>query len=110
MKERQELIQYLRERVNIGFDNFTYKVVNEKELDYCDEMALMYNMEKYLQYIEHNEEIFNNKELEILTKYERNFVDEYLDIYWNSDLGNSYTDIKYVLKEMIREYNLGGIE
>ena len=39
---------------------------------------------------------------------DNNFVDDFLEIYWNSDYGNSYYDIKKVLDELIREYKVRG--
>lgn len=112
--ERKEMLKLIEERVKNAFDNFTYFVVNQQELDYCEEMALMYDFKKYIQYIADNEEEITNKDLEIILKNTdngRTFIDEFLDIFYNSDLGNSYYDIKAIIKEIVDMYsNVGGNE
>lgn len=110
--ERSKLIERIRKFVDIYYEKFKDNVVNNNMEDYCDEMALMYNFRKYLQYITDNEDEISNKDLEILIENEddidNNFVDNFLEIYWNSDYGNSYYDIKKVLDELIREYKVRG--
>ena len=101
---RKKMIEKIRGEVNNAFDNFTYFVVNEKELDYCDEMSLMYSFKKYLQYIEEKTDEITNEDLQVIVDNINNFRDDFLEIYWNSDLGNSYCDIKSILAELVLEY------
>lgn len=69
-------------------------------------MALMYNFRNYCQYIQDKdtELSLTDEELKILVDNIDRFIDDFLDIFWNSDLGNSYYDIKNVLDELLEEY------
>lgn len=107
--DRVELIRKIRSEVQNAFKDYKEKVINLEDEDYCDEMALMYSFRKYLQYIEHNKEelSFADDELKVFVSHIERFIDDFLDIYWNSDLGNSYYDIKKVLDELLEEYKEG---
>ncbi len=102
--ERKELISKIYEVVNKQFNEYKEKVVVEDMEDYCEEMALMYDFKKYLQYIETEEKDFTNAELQQITDNDLDiFINTFMEIFWNSDLGNSYTDIKSIMKESIKE-------
>ena len=102
--ERKELISKIYKVVNKQFNEYKEKVIVEDMEDYCEEMALMYNFKKYLQYIETEEKDFTNAELQqIIDNGLDIFINTFMEIFWNSDLGNSYTDIKSIMKESIRE-------
>ncbi len=102
--ERKELISKIYEVVNKQFNEYKEKVVVDDMEDYCEEMALMYNLRKYLQYIEIEDRDFSNEELEYIIKQGLNlFIDTFMEIFWNSDLGNNYADIKAIMKESIEE-------
>ena len=66
----------------------------------------MYNFRNYCQYIQDKdtELSLTDEELKILVDNIDRFIDDFLDIFWNSDLGNSYYDIKNVLDELLEEY------
>ena len=101
---RKELINNIYAVVNKQFNEYKEKVVVEDMEDYCEEMALMYDFKKYLQYIETEEKDFTNAELQQITDNDLDiFINTFMEIFWNSDLGNSYTDIKSIMKESIRE-------
>lgn len=106
--ERTELIENIRNKIQNAFEDYKERVINGEE-DYCDEMALMYSFRKYLQYIqtETNELSLTDDELKVFVDNIERFIDDFLDIYWNSDLGNSYYDIKKVLDELLEEYKEG---
>lgn len=102
--ERKELISKIYEVVNKQFNEYKEKVVVEDMEDYCEEMALMYDFKKYLQYIETKEKEFSNTELQQIIDNDLDvFINTFMEIFWNSDLGNSYTDIKSIMKESIKE-------
>lgn len=102
--ERKELISKIYKVVNKQFNEYKEKVVVEDMEDYCEEMALMYDFKKYLQYIETEEKDFTNAELQQITDNDLDiFINTFMEIFWNSDLGNSYTDIKSIMKESIKE-------
>lgn len=102
--ERKELISKIYKVVNKQFNEYKEKVIVEDMEDYCEEMALMYNFKKYLQYIETEEKDFTNAELQQITDNDLDiFINTFMEIFWNSDLGNSYTDIKSIMKESIKE-------
>lgn len=102
--ERKELINKIYEVVNKQFNEYKEKVVVEDMEDYCEEMALMYDFKKYLQYIETKEKDFSNTELQQIIDNDLDiFINTFIEIFWNSDLGNSYTDIKSIMKESIKE-------
>ena len=101
---RKELINNIYAVVNKQFNEYKEKVVVEDMEDYCEEMALMYDFKKYLQYIETEEKDFTNAELQQITDNDLDiFINTFMEIFWNSDLGNSYTDIKLIMKESIKE-------
>ena len=101
---RKELINNIYAVVNKQFNEYKEKVVVEDMEDYCEEMALMYNFKKYLQYIETEEKDFSNTELQQIIDNDLDiFINTFMEIFWNSDLGNSYTDIKSIMKESIKE-------
>ena len=98
------LISKIYKVVNKQFNKYKEKVIVEDMEDYCEEMALMYDFKKYLQYIETEEEDFTNAELQQITDNDLDiFINTFMEIFWNSDLGNSYTDIKSIMKESIKE-------
>lgn len=66
-------------------------------------MALMYSFRKYLQYIHNEERDFSNEQLEFIVKNIHLFTDTFMEMFWNSDLGNSYQDIKSLIEESIAE-------
>ena len=102
--ERKELISKIYKVVNKQFNEYKEKVIVEDMEDYCEEMALMYDFKKYLQYIETAEKDFTNAELQQITDNDLDiFINTFMEIFWNSDLGNSYTDIKSIMKESIKE-------
>ena len=102
--ERKELISKIYEVVNKQFNEYKEKVIVDDMEDYCEEMALMYDFKKYLQYIETEEKDFTNAELQQITDNDLDiFINTFMEIFWNSDLGNSYTDIKSIMKESIKE-------
>lgn len=102
--ERKELISKIYKVVNKQFNEYKEKVIVEDMEDYCEEMALMYDFKKYLQYIETEEKDFTNAELQQITDNDLDiFINTFMEIFWNSDLGNSYTDIKSIMKESIKE-------
>ena len=102
--ERKELISKIYEVVNKQFNEYKEKVIVDDMEDYCEEMALMYDFKKYLQYIETEEKDFTNAELQQITDNDLDiFINTFMEIFWNSDLGNSYTDIKLIMKESIKE-------
>lgn len=102
--ERKELISKIYKVVNKQFNEYKEKVIVKDMEDYCEEMALMYDFKKYLQYIETEEKDFTNAELQQITDNDLDiFINTFMDIFWNSDLGNSYTDIKSIMKESIKE-------
>lgn len=102
--ERKELISKVYEVVNKQFNEYKEKVVVDDMEDYCEEMALMYNLRKYLQYIEIEDRDFSNEELEYIIRQGLDlFIDTFMEIFWNSDLGNNYADIKAIMKESIEE-------
>lgn len=102
--ERKELISKIYKVVNKQFNEYKEKVIVEDMEDYCEEMALMYDFKKYLQYIETEEKDFTNTELQQITDNDLDiFINTFMEIFWNSDLGNSYTDIKSIMKESIKE-------
>lgn len=101
---RKELINNIYAVVNKQFNEYKEKVVVEDMEDYCEEMALMYDFKKYLQYIETEEKDFTNAELQQIIDNDLDiFINTFMGIFWNSDLGNSYTDIKSIMKESIKE-------
>lgn len=101
---RKKLINNIYAVVNKQFNEYKEKVVVEDMEDYCEEMALMYDFKKYLQYIETEEKDFTNAELQQITDNDLDiFINTFMEIFWNSDLGNSYTDIKSIMKESIKE-------
>ena len=101
---RKELINNIYAVVNKQFNEYKEKVVVEDMEDYCEEMALMYDFKKYLQYIETEEKDFTNAELQQITDNDLDIsINTFMEIFWNSDLGNSYTDIKSIMKESIKE-------
>ena len=101
---RKELINNIYAVVNKQFNEYKEKVVVEDMEDYCEEMALMYDFKKYLQYIETEEKDFTNAELQQITDNDLDiFINTFMEIFWNSDLGNSYTDIKSIMEESIKE-------
>ncbi len=101
---RKELINNIYAVVNKQFNEYKEKVVVEDMEDYCEEMALMYDFKKYLQYIETEEKDFTNAELQQIIDNDLDiFINTFMEIFWNSDLGNSYTDIKSIMKESIKE-------
>lgn len=102
--ERKELISKIYKVVNKQFNEYKEKVIVDNMEDYCEEMALMYDFKKYLQYIETEEKDFTNAELQQITDNDLDiFINTFMEIFWNSDLGNSYTDIKLIMKESIKE-------
>lgn len=102
--ERKELISKIYKVVNKQFNEYKEKVIVEDMEDYCEEMALMYDFKKYLQYIGTEEKDFTNAELQQITDNDLDiFINTFMEIFWNSDLGNSYTDIKSIMKESIKE-------
>lgn len=102
--ERKELISKIYKVVNKQFNEYKEKVIVEDMEDYCEEMSLMYDFKKYLQYIETEEKDFTNAELKQITDNDLDiFINTFMEIFWNSDLGNSYTDIKSIMKESIKE-------
>ena len=102
--ERKELISKIYKVVNKQFNEYKEKVIVDNMEDYCEEMALMYDFKKYLQYIETEETDFTNAELQQITDNDLDiFINTFMEIFWNSDLGNSYTDIKLIMKESIKE-------
>ena len=102
--ERKELISKIYKVVNKQFNEYKEKVIVDNMEDYCEEMALMYDFKKYLQYIETEEKDFTNAELQQITDNDLDiFINTFMEIFWNSDLGNSYTDIKSIMKESIKE-------
>lgn len=102
--ERKELISKIYKVVNKQFNEYKEKVIVDDMEDYCEEMALMYDFKKYLQYIETEEKDFTNAELQQITDNDLDiFINTFMEIFWNSDLGNSYTDIKSIMKESIKE-------
>ena len=101
---RKELINNIYTVVNKQFNEYKEKVVVEDMEDYCEEMALMYHCKKYLQDIETEEKDFTNAELQQIIDNDLDmFINTFMEIFWNSDLGNSYTDIKSIMKESIKE-------
>lgn len=102
--ERKELISKIYEVVNKQFNEYKEKVIVDDMEDYCEEMALMYSFRKYLQYISEDSKDFSDRELEYIIKIGLdNFMDIFMEIFWNSDFGNSYMDIKAIIKESIKE-------
>lgn len=102
--ERKELISKIYKVVNKQFNEYKEKVIVDDMEDYCEEMALMYDFKKYLQYIETVEKDFTNAELQQIIDNDLDiFMNTFMEIFWNSDLGNSYTDIKSIMKESIKE-------
>lgn len=102
--ERKELISKIYKVVNKQFNEYKEKVVVEDMEDYCEEMALMYDFKKYLQCIETEEKDFSNTELQQIIDNDLDiFINTFMEMFWNSDLGNSYTDIKSIMKESIKE-------
>lgn len=101
--DRDYFINILLENVNKEYENFKEKVINEEQEDYCDEMALFYSFRKYCQFIQYNEKTIDNDTLEYITKNIEVFINTFKEIYWNSDLGNSYCDIKSIIIESIEK-------
>ena len=102
--ERKELISKIYKVVNKQFNEYKEKVVVEDMEDYCEDMALMYDFKKYLQCIETEEKDFSNTELQQIIDNDLDiFINTFMEMFWNSDLGNSYTDIKSIMKESIKE-------
>ena len=101
--ERKELISKIYEVVNKQFNEYKEKVIVDDMEDYCEEMALMYSFRKYLQYIQNEERDFSNEQLEFIVKNIHLFKDTFMEMFWNSDLGNSYYDIKSLIEESITE-------
>lgn len=102
--ERKELFSKFYEVVNKKFDEFKTKLIDYCIDDYCEEMALMYNFKKYLQYIEEENRDFSNTELKYVIEQGLDlFIDTFMEMFWNSDLGNSYADIKTLMEESIKE-------
>lgn len=102
--ERKELISKIYEVVNKQFNEYKEKVVVDDMEDYCEEMALMYNFRKYLQYIEVEDRDFSNEELRYIIKQGLDlFIDTFMEMFWNSDLGNNYADIRTLIEESIKE-------
>lgn len=100
--ERKDLISKIYEVVDKSFNEFKNQII--KNDSYCEEMALMYNFKKYLQYIGEDNKDFSDRELEYIIKIGLdNFMDIFMEIFWNSDFGNSYMDIKAIIKESIKE-------
>lgn len=102
--ERKKLINKIYVIVDKKFNEFKTRVVDYAMDDYCEEMALMYNFRKYLLYIETEEKYFSNTELQQIIDNDLDvFINTFMEMFWNSDLGNSYTDIKSIMKESIKE-------
>lgn len=100
---RTELIEKIYGGIDKLYQDFKEKVIYEEQEDYCNEMALMYNFKKYLQYIHNEERDFSNEQLEFIVKNIHLFTDTFMEMFWNSDLGNSYYDIKSIIEESITE-------
>lgn len=67
------------------------------------EMSLLIETCKFFDN-EKSEKRYTLEELNLLYEYRGEFIDELTSIYYNSELGNSYTDINYIVKEFIREF------
>ena len=100
---RIELIGKIYNKIDLLYKDFKEKVMYAEQEDFCEEMALFYNFKKYLQYIQNEEKDFNNKQLEFIVKNIDLFTDTFMEMFWNSDLGNSYYDIKSLIEESITE-------
>ena len=100
---RLELIEKIYNEIDKFYQDFKEKVINNGEEDYCEEMALMYDFKKYLRYIQDEERDYNNEQLEFIVDNIYLFIDTFLEMFWNSDLGNSYQDIKSLITESIEE-------
>ena len=100
---RLKLIEKIYNEIDKLYQGFKEKVIYEEQEDYCDEMALMYSFRKYLQYIRNEERDFSNEQLEFIVKNICLFTDTFMEMFWNSDLGNSYYDIKSLIEESIAE-------
>lgn len=100
---RTELIEKIYNEIDKLYQDFKEKVICEEQEDYCEEMALFYDFKKYLQYIQNEEKDFNNEQLEFIVKNIDLFTDTFMEMFWNSDLGNSYYDIKSLIEESITE-------
>ena len=100
---RLKLIEKIYNEIDKLYQGFKEKVICEEQEDYCDEMALMYSFRKYLQYIRNEERDFSNEQLEFIVKNIHLFTDTFMEMFWNSDLGNSYYDIKSLIEESIAE-------
>ena len=99
----RKMIEKIYNEIDKLYQDFKEKVICEEQEDYCDEMALMYSFKKYLQYIHNEERDFSNEQLEFIVKNIDLFTDTFMEMFWNSDLGNSYYDIKSIIEESITE-------
>ena len=104
MESNKEIIKEMKEKINKKYHDFKEKFLNGHE-SYCEEMALMRCFSNFLDYIEEDYEGSQNIDFYILKENIERFVDDFLDIFWNSDLGNSYEDIQKILNELINEYH-----
>ena len=101
--KRTELIEKIYNEIDKLYQDFKEKVISEEQEDYCDEMALMYSFKKYLRYIQSEEKDFDDEQLKFIVKNIYLFTDTFMEMFWNSDLGNSYYDIKSLIAESIEE-------
>ena len=103
---RKEILNDLYNAVESKFEEFKEKVVDNNMEDYCDEMALMYAFRKFIQFLE-NDKMLTDEELQEINKYGSvDFIENFMEVFWGSQLGNSYEDIAKLIRETLKE--IGG--
>ena len=98
-----DTINQIQEEVHKKYEKTKNKIFETKKENLFCEVSLLQEVEKFLDN-EKNTLMLNIDYLKVIMKNLDCFVDEILSIYYNSDFGNSYKDIKEMIKIFVEDF------
>lgn len=101
--ERNYVIDTIKDEVNKKYEIVKNTIFETKRENLFCEISLLQEIENFLENEKTDMELYL-EELKIVVKKLDCFVEEILFIYYNSDFGNSYKDIKEMIKIFIEDF------
>lgn len=98
-----DTINQIQEEVHKKYEKTKNKIFETKKENLFCEVSLLQEVEKFLDN-EKNTLMLNIDYLKVIMKNLDCFIDEILSIYYNSDFGNSYKDIKEMIKIFVEDF------
>lgn len=100
---KNTLIDNIIEEINKYYKKLKADFIERQADRLVSELSLIYELKAFLEN-EKTKSQYKLKEIELIYKDTRVFIDEIVEMFYNTELGNSYADLSTMIDEFIKDF------